>query len=189
METLTVRVPTSSRFRILDQPYSLPSKCAFCGIGHNEDGRRQFVDTGLDLDWYGVVYICTNCFIEIAQTLGFLSPQQYTNVCDAGIEAEIENIGLKVENDALRTALNLLSDHRCFKPVNPAHAAQYKSEHGEPQVPGNPLESGKPESSDTPESDDGKGLSDVRGNAADDSAEHGKSARKRSSSSILDDLV
>lgn len=184
-------MPTSSRFRILDQPYSLPSKCSFCGIGHNEDGKRQFIDTGLDLDWYGVVYICSTCFIEIAQTLGFLSPQQYTHVADAGIEAEVENRGLKVENDALRTALNLLSDHRCFRSLRPDDGNVGEGTGKASELSGDTLEGGKPESSDNVEPDDGEGLSDVRGNAAGDSAESGKpvSAKRRSGGSILDELV
>jgi len=127
----------------------------------------------------------------VAQALGFLSPQQYTHVADAGVEAEIENMGLKVENDALRTAVSLLSDHRCFKPVRPDIAGNSEGAKQAQDIPGNVVESGKSEGPDNAEPDDGKGLSDVRGNAASDTAESGKpaSAKRRSGGSILDELV
>lgn len=180
----------SGKIRIVDQPYVAPSKCVLCGIGHNEDGKRHFIDTQTDLDWYGTIYICTTCFKEVANAIGYLSPKQYTEVRDNAVENKAENIGLKVENDSLRTALGLLTNHRCFKPVDSSHLDQYKAEREEPAVLGDAVESGEPEGSDNAEPDDGKGLSDVRGNAASDATEHGKPASaKRRSGSILDDLV
>lgn len=192
MKTLVERMlsldPTS-KFKIVDQPYALPSKCAFCGIGHNEDGKRVFIDTTLDLDWYGVVYICSTCFIQVAQALGFIAPEAWEKVVESSTNSLIENEQLKGENEGLRVAVSALSNHRCFRPLSGGDPGDHSGASEAPELSGDTLEGGKPTGSDAPEPDDGKGLPDVRGNAADDPAEHGKPARKRSGGSILDDLI
>lgn len=183
LEILTIRTPESSKFKVLDQPYSLPSKCSFCGIGHNEDGKRQFIDTMLELDYYGVVYICSTCFIEIAKALGFLSPQQYTRVADAGIAAELQNRELKVENDGLRNAIAILSSHRCLGPTSLSHVVNEQGEGEDDSIPPGSLETGESEGSDNAKPDDGERLSDVRGDAKPD----GPKPAKRTT--YLDDLL
>lgn len=47
----------------MDRPDMLPGKCSLCG-GMQYDGRK-WIDFGLSIDWYGVVYLCTFCFKEI----------------------------------------------------------------------------------------------------------------------------
>lgn len=46
--------------RVLDAgiPLVLPAQCVACGYGGND---RRYVDFGLDLEFYGVVYLCENC--------------------------------------------------------------------------------------------------------------------------------
>lgn len=196
MTTLTERMQSlnpTSKFKVVDQPYALPSKCAFCGIGHNEDGRRVFIDTTLDLDWYGVVYICSTCFIEVAEALGFISPEAWEKIVKDSTDSLIENERVKGENEGLRIAVGVLSNHRCYNADNSESAQSGEGETGKAASPisGDIVESGKPEGSDNAEPDNGEGLPDVRGNAADDSAEPGKpaSAKRRSGGSILDDLI
>lgn len=62
------------RFKVIEANQMLaPGKCAGCG-GFT---KRRFVDFGLELDFYGVVYLCLEvCFTEVANKLGFLSPVQ-----------------------------------------------------------------------------------------------------------------
>lgn len=62
------------RFKVIEANQLLaPGKCAGCG-GFT---KRRFVDFGLELDFYGVVYLCLEvCFTEVANKLGFLSPEQ-----------------------------------------------------------------------------------------------------------------
>src|SRR3954466_860008 len=57
-----------SRYRILDVPDVAPAKCANCGSSKN-DGRK-YVDFGLQVDWYGVVYFCGLCLADIARDMG-----------------------------------------------------------------------------------------------------------------------
>ena len=46
--------------RILEAgtPLALPAKCIACGYGGN---KRRFMDVELDIDFYGVVYLCESC--------------------------------------------------------------------------------------------------------------------------------
>jgi hypothetical protein len=57
-----------SKYRILPVPDVNPAKCANCGACKN-DGRG-YVDFGLQVDWYGVVYLCTECLRDIAEKAG-----------------------------------------------------------------------------------------------------------------------
>lgn len=52
-----------SKFHIMATPIMSPGRCANCGASV-PDGRR-YVDFGLTIEGYGVVYICTLCLIEV----------------------------------------------------------------------------------------------------------------------------
>ena len=69
----------------------LPGVCVVCGSSRNDD--RDYVDLDWDIEFYGVVYFCTFCFTQTANTLGCLTPEQ--------------SKALEEENDRLReTILN-----------------------------------------------------------------------------------
>lgn len=63
------------RFKIIrGYPPVLPHKCAVCGT--SESGN--YIDFGLDLDFYGTVYLCLkNCFVEAANSIDYYSPAQH----------------------------------------------------------------------------------------------------------------
>jgi hypothetical protein len=56
-----------SRFSILERPILSPGVCAVCGTA-----ERQVVDFGLDLEFYGRVYFCRDCTIQIGTAFGDL---------------------------------------------------------------------------------------------------------------------
>lgn len=56
-----------TKYRILDAPDLKPGKCANCG-SCKKDGRK-YVDFGLEVDWYGIVYLCGHCIHDIAKTM------------------------------------------------------------------------------------------------------------------------
>jgi hypothetical protein len=107
------QLPQSGKFKIYDHPVALPTKCSGCGIGHNDEGRRQFIDIGFSLDYYGVVYFCTECFAEIAVALGFISVDTWEHIEKLSIEVADENRELREENVGLRSTIELLASHRC----------------------------------------------------------------------------
>ena len=45
--------------KLLSEPASLPYKCFSCGAGTSD---RKYMDTEIDVEFYGVVYICEKCF-------------------------------------------------------------------------------------------------------------------------------
>lgn len=55
----------NGRFKLLERPVALPGKCACCGAVD-----RPVVDFGFDLDFYGVVYLCTTCLGEASEVAG-----------------------------------------------------------------------------------------------------------------------
>jgi hypothetical protein len=57
-----------SKYRILEVPDVHFAKCANCGATKN-DGRK-YVDFGLQVDFYGVVYLCGLCVKHIAFEMG-----------------------------------------------------------------------------------------------------------------------
>lgn len=60
-----------SKYVITDAPYYKPSKCANCG-STKVDGRK-YVNFGLEIDWYGIVYLCTLCLNDVATDAGLFN--------------------------------------------------------------------------------------------------------------------
>lgn len=153
-----------SRFQVLENPPSAPSKCAFCGIGHNDDGRRLFIDTSLDLDFYGVVYMCSTCLNEIAESLGYISNDKWDGLKLKLDHTQMENNELKGENEGLRTAIISLSNHRCYQSTLPESFSLEDEGRPEDDRSTSPAITGlepKEPKSDEPNSE--PRLSDVRG--------------------------
>lgn len=57
-----------SKYKILATPYYKPGKCANCGA--SKDDGRKYIDFGLEVDWYGIVYICGSCLSDVANAVG-----------------------------------------------------------------------------------------------------------------------
>lgn len=78
-------------------PYAIlpPGKCVECG----SSGRtRKYIDTGLDIEFYGVVYICELCFTNWANQFGLGSVPELRGT----ISSLVERVGeLEDERDSL----------------------------------------------------------------------------------------
>jgi hypothetical protein len=74
-----------SKYHIEDVPMYKPGKCGNCGSSKN-DGRK-YVDFGLELDWYGTVYLCGLCLRDVAQTMGL-----FKDLENALMQAEMKNV-------------------------------------------------------------------------------------------------
>jgi len=61
-----------TKYRFLDVPQMKPGKCSNCGSS-KVDGRK-YLDFGLEVDWYGIVYICSLCLLDITNNIGLFVP-------------------------------------------------------------------------------------------------------------------
>lgn len=107
---------TSSRFKILDAPYATPGKCAVCGYAAsgNEtepDDKRQYIDFGLDIDYYGVVYICTTCIHELTHQLGYILPVEADEFENKIEELTSRITRLEVVTDVINSMADVLIMH------------------------------------------------------------------------------
>lgn len=106
MESLVNKEGT--KFRVLESPREIPGVCQSCGSSRTDD--RDYVDFGLTIDFLGVVYFCTFCFTECANTLGFLSVEQ-TILLEAKLnEAQTHVAEFRAKEKALDDAIFNLRD-------------------------------------------------------------------------------
>ena len=91
-----------SKYRRLAVPDFAPGKCANCGSSRTND--REYLDFGLQVDWYGTVYLCSLCIADMAKTLGLY----------AAMEDEREKLKLGI-NDFADRHRGLLIEHDNLK--------------------------------------------------------------------------
>lgn len=80
----------ASKIQILDAPVAAPGTCIVCG-SPGGDGRK-FIDIGMDIEFYGVVYFCTNEFVNMADLLGYISSEDVKAMQDKLETLEMERI-------------------------------------------------------------------------------------------------
>lgn len=111
-----LEVSPNSRFRILQTPELEPGKCCLCGAA---DSDRQYVDFGFQLDWYGAVYFCTHCFVEAAETVGFIPTQKLISNSERLGQLLEMNQTLIDEYRSFRDAVRaILRDCKCSIPLD-----------------------------------------------------------------------
>lgn len=157
-------VNPQARFHILDEPLAAPGKCMLCGISYG-NGERKFIDTGVDLDWYGVVYYCTSCILEVSNQLGYSSFEQVQSMCKDYNSVIGMNQELAKENESLRSAIVALGQHTCFSPVLHSSNLSVPEEREVSEGTTSEREGGQ---EDIDEHDRVKGLPNVRGTSESD---------------------
>lgn len=105
-----MEVQPNARVQVYKHPPAAPGKCVVCGFGGDAEDSRTFIDFGFDLDYYGVVYFCSNCIVEVANAIGFVSGEQYEAVAKENADLTERLIGATNERDfaidSLRAFLN-----------------------------------------------------------------------------------
>lgn len=94
-----------SRFQIRSSTELIaPGKCAVCG-----SISGSFVDFGLELDFYGVVYLCfDNCFKEACSQLDYFPVGELSKRDVLIAQFDSVNSQLEMENQELRNALGIV---------------------------------------------------------------------------------
>lgn len=118
MTTTTVDVipefSAQSKFQKIPGPLQqLPHKCAACYRYDNPDpdreGHLDFVTWNQDIEYYGVVFVCTDCLREIVNQLGWATEDQVKKAQEWILSLQAEVHKLTMENVNLRNAVGNLS--------------------------------------------------------------------------------
>lgn len=166
-------VQSLGRFQLItnSSPPVAPGKCVVCGATSSDN---SYIDFGFDLDFYGVVYFCNRCIIEIARLLGFIPPEQWQVILDHNMESDNYIGELEKKNkelmDVVHNLSKLVGSNSIAVTLPPGVDVEF-TEQG-PQTTGNELVTVNTES---PEREDGSleqvnesGSPDVSNNDGDD---------------------
>lgn len=97
---------TVDRFQVLSvNELTFPHKCGTCGSFSGDNGK-QYIDFGLFVEYYGNVYICTECFYGAIKSI--TSPNDQSKARVRELQAVVTT--LITENRTLRDALDNLRD-------------------------------------------------------------------------------
>jgi hypothetical protein len=87
-------------------PPCAPGKCVLCGDCGNKDS--EFIDFGFELDFYGVIYFCQTCIIEISSVLDFVPKKQLEEVKDNLARATFALDAMTAQVEELSSVINSL---------------------------------------------------------------------------------
>jgi hypothetical protein len=90
------------RFAILETPAALPGCCYLCK-SHN---RAFYVDTALQEEFHGAVYICSECLFEMSEQAGCAPPELRKKLEDRIENLEKSVYQLTVDNEGLEEAVD-----------------------------------------------------------------------------------
>jgi hypothetical protein len=107
----------SNRIKVVSQADMLaPAQCAVCQSVSCELG---FIDSDLQIEWYGGIYFCGYCAINIAQAMGCATPSE-TRDLRANLDAAQEALTNALHhNSELEGALDALSLTRLAERSDP----------------------------------------------------------------------
>ena len=100
-----------SKVQIIDRPLVKPGKCANCG-----SATKPVIDIGLTVEWFGRLYICTDCAKEIAYAIGFVPQADLLEVQLASSQSFEEMLNernlVAVPNESVGNLFTLVDDIR-----------------------------------------------------------------------------
>lgn len=90
--------------RIIPHPQALPGQCYYCGSAT----REWYLDTGIQMEFYGAVIFCNECMNNMMEISGYASRDTVSKLCEEN--REIKALKELYENKAiaLEQAINAL---------------------------------------------------------------------------------
>ena len=92
-----------------------PGTCILCGTGQCDDG---FIDIGVNVEWFGQIYFCAICGLEIGGSVGAYSSAEVNHINGLFNVAVEERNALKERLDGaeselttLRSAISIVSSN------------------------------------------------------------------------------
>lgn len=114
MSTEAIEAPThqfspepSDKLKVYLSPPMLPAVCWICN--GNPDGVKKFFDIGMQQEYYGAVYICSDCMDPLAHALEYVELERFEGLQRAFAHIKDENKALKEELANAHRALDSLS--------------------------------------------------------------------------------
>lgn len=92
---------------VVGTPQMSPGKCVICGTSGNKE--TQFIDTGWDIDFYGVVYFCMDCIKEAAAVLSMVPTEKLSEALETLGQEQFMREALQEENEGLRDVISRLT--------------------------------------------------------------------------------
>lgn len=133
------------KYRVLATPDVSPGKCANCGA--SKDDGRGYADFGLQVDWYGAVFLCGYCLRDVATAVGLF--KEYLDKIDS-YQAQVvslQNLIMQADSmhnyivETLKKFEELYANLHAVSPSsssdNSANVESYTSPVGSPSVDGN----------------------------------------------------
>lgn len=90
--------------QVVEKPGALPGQCVMPACG--SASRSRYLDTGLQFEFYGAVYLCDLCLGEMARLFGFLEPEYVQELKDKLEAAETDRYRLQRQVDGLRMVVD-----------------------------------------------------------------------------------
>lgn len=85
-------------------PTALPGQCFLCRSAN----REWFIDTLFSLDFEGAVFICNECYKEMAGLAKWISPEEYSSIKEDREHLLTENLKLESMIQELKNAVESL---------------------------------------------------------------------------------
>lgn len=95
-------VAFASQVQIVDTPLAMPGSCRYCGGA----SKKCYLDTGLQFDFEGAVYICDECFGFMADLFGYITPDRANDLKENAKRLTHQVEELEIKNMALQQAIN-----------------------------------------------------------------------------------
>ena len=79
--------------QLVDKPQALPGQCKGCGAAD----KFGYIDTGWQEEFYGAIYFCRDCVLDMASYYGAVAPEQYTRSKRELMEAQQKIVWLEMQ--------------------------------------------------------------------------------------------
>ena len=88
----------SNKVQITASPMVAPNQCVNCGFSGTAEGR-YYIDFGVDIEYYGTVLLCTDCFGETAGRIGWITPEVQDHMNSEIVRQQEELTVLRIIKD------------------------------------------------------------------------------------------
>lgn len=92
--------------QIVIHPQALPACCIFCP----GSVRDRYIDTELQIEFHGAVYICDTCILSMGRMIGMISKEQAEILILENTETSTRMFHLQRRQAALESSLRDLAD-------------------------------------------------------------------------------